>query len=72
MKSIGEKSLKFCLLVADSTDIKSTSDTVSVLGRDEGYNVKYSPLTKGVPVGECVYFLSRVLIQILYNLKESL
>ena len=26
--------------------------TVSVLGRDEGYTVKYNPLPKGVPEGE--------------------
>ena len=25
--------------------------TVSVLGRDEGYTVKYTPLPKGVPEG---------------------
>ena len=26
--------------------------TVSVLGREEGYTVKYTPLSKGVPEGE--------------------
>ena len=26
--------------------------TVSVLGRDEGYTVKYNPLPEGVPEGE--------------------
>ena len=28
------------------------ADTVSVLGRDEGYTVKNNPLPKGVPEGE--------------------
>ena len=27
-------------------------DTVSVLGRDEGYMVKYNPLPEGVPVAK--------------------
>ena len=27
-------------------------DIVSVLGRDEGYTVKYNPLPEGVPEGE--------------------
>ena len=29
--------------------------TVSVLGRDEGYTVKYNPLPEGVPDGEGLY-----------------
>ena len=32
----------------------STLCNVSVLGRDEGYTVKYSPLPEGVPDGECL------------------
>ena len=28
---------------------------VSVLGRDEGYMVKYNPLPEGVPEGEGLY-----------------
>ena len=27
-------------------------ETVSVLGRDQGYTVKYSPLSEGVPEGK--------------------
>ena len=30
----------------------SHSYTVSVLGREEGYTVKYNPLPQGVPEGE--------------------
>ena len=32
--------------------IKYKSYSVSVLGRDEGYTVKYNPLPEGVPEGE--------------------
>ena len=31
---------------------QSTQYTVSVLGRDEGYTVKYNPLPEGVPEGK--------------------
>ena len=31
--------------------------TVSVLGLDLGYTVKYSPLAEGTPEGEGVYFI---------------
>ena len=31
--------------------IQCTAYTVSVLGRDEGYTVKYNPLPEGVPEG---------------------
>ena len=30
-------------------------ETVSVLGRDEGYTVKYSPPPEGTPKGEGLY-----------------
>ena len=32
--------------------LDSKSFTVSVLGRDEGFTVKYTPLPEGVPKGE--------------------
>ena len=30
-------------------------DTVSILGRDKGYTVKYTPSPEGVPKGQGVY-----------------
>ena len=39
------------MLVADYPHVISNTDTVSVLGRDEGYTVKYSPPPEGTPKG---------------------
>ena len=38
------------MIEINSFDLKSI--TVSVLGRDKGFTVKYTPLPKGVPKGE--------------------
>ena len=35
--------------------MKTLLDTVSVLGQDEGYMVKYNPLPEGTPEGKGLY-----------------
>ena len=44
------------LLLSQSAFIQTRGEkeeyNVSILGRDEGYTVKYNPLLKGVPEGE--------------------
>ena len=35
-----------------NTSVAAAIHTVSVLGKDEGYTVKYNPLPEGVPEGE--------------------
>ena len=46
--------------------------TVSVLGREEGYTVKYSPSPEGVPEGEAITVELYVYIGLYFNCRASL